>query len=145
MTPEHEVNQQTAPYPHELADLVSKCSYRPHWHLRLVDDYDRGQGCSGLTLIITVDTQDTYEPHGPVRVLHLFPVPPAAYNRESWASWLMESVLLVEQHEAMEWLVIDGVRPYAPNHGPGWNPYLITVVANDVARRTSFLGEIEPA
>lgn len=34
-------------------------------------------------------------------------------------------------------------RPYAPCHGPGWDPYLITVERTAVDRRTSFRGEVD--
>jgi hypothetical protein len=34
------------------------------------------------------------------------------------------------------------VRPYAPNHGFGWDPYLITEVTTDEDRRTSFRNEL---
>lgn len=30
------------------------------------------------------------------------PVPAAAYNEQSWTRWLLEQILLVEKHEAME-------------------------------------------
>jgi hypothetical protein len=78
-------------------------------------------------------------------VRHLFPVPPAAYNRDSWQRWLFERLLEVERHEAMEFFQIDGTKPYAPNHGPGWDPYLITQLTTDIDRRTNFRGEVQPA
>lgn len=35
-------------------------------------------------------------------------------------------------------------RPLAPNHGPGWNPYLVTVLGTEEDRRTSFTGKVNP-
>jgi hypothetical protein len=137
---------QFAPYPHELAALVETCEYREGWHISLTqDDCDRGQGSIGLTLLIVVETVNSYPPRQPMRVRHLFPVPPAAYNRASWARWLFEMFLLVERHEAMEFFTVDGAKPFAPNHGPGWDPYIVTQMTTNLDRRTSFRGEVSPA
>jgi hypothetical protein len=37
------------------------------------------------------------------------------------------------------------VKPYAPNHGPGEDPYRITEITTDEARRTSWRGQLKPA
>jgi hypothetical protein len=135
--------RQEAPYPAELADLVAKLRYRPGWKFRL-EDIDRGQGSSGLTLVITTCGYDTYHPDRgeKYRVNHYMLVPPASYNRRSWLNWLFEQLLLVERHECMEFLVIDGERPRAPAHGPGNDPYLTLDHGTDLDRRTSFRGEL---
>jgi hypothetical protein len=135
---------QTAPYPAELFDLVADCTYRDGWLVYLRDE-DRGQGSAGLTLSIVTATVNSYPPHDPVRVRHLFPVPPAAYNRASWMRWLFECFHQVELHECMEFFTVDGDKPFAPNHGPGWDPYLVTQLTSDLDRRTSFRGEVNPA
>lgn len=137
-------NTNEAPYPQELADLVDRCTYRPGWVVRLYH-MDRGQGSRGLTLVITTKTVNTYDPQEPIRVNHLFPVPPAAYDERSWRRWLFEQFLLVETHECMEFFQLDGERPYAPSHGPGNDPYLIRELGTDLDRRTSFRGEVSPA
>ena len=183
-------NRQHAPYPVELALLVSRCQYRPGWQVALHTDLDRGQGSQGLTLIITTLGLDSYHPdHGETyRVNHYFPVPPASYNSQSWLRWLFEQFLLVEQHECMEFFALtsddaepddtcadcshpaslhDGrvsecyavgcvpqhrfrpvkaraVRPFAPNHGPGFDPYAVRELTTNEARRTSFRGTVNP-
>ncbi|MGH2902197.1 MAG: hypothetical protein ACRDK7_01170, partial [Solirubrobacteraceae bacterium] len=104
------VMRQEAPYPTELADLVSKLKYRTGWEFSLVDR-DRGQGSIGLTLVILIDAVDTYDPACPISVNHYMTVPPAAYDRRSWRKWLFEQLLLVERHECMEFFQIDGERP----------------------------------
>lgn len=144
--------KQEAPDPAELADLVSRARYKRGFTFRL-DDVDRGQGSSGLTLIINRSGPDAYNPDAHVSVDHYFIVPAAAYNRRSWQRWLFARILLVEQHEAAEFfrladdprLVDGGSRPYAPLHGFGEDPYLITELATDVQRRTSFRNELNPA
>lgn len=135
------VQKQEAPWPVELDELVASCTYRPGWQVRL-DHEDRGQGSVGLTLTITTNTINSYEPHERLFVRHLFPVPPAAYNRASWMRWLFECFHSVELHECMEFFTIGGEKPLAPNHGPGWDPYLVTQLSTDLDRRTSFRGEV---
>jgi hypothetical protein len=135
--------RQEAPYPHELADLVSKLAYRPGWEFELADT-DRGQGSPGLTLTITTCGYNSYRPERGenYRVNHYMLVPPAAYNRRSWENWLFEQLLLVEKHECMEFFAIDGKRPKAPAHGPGNDPYLVLTYGDDTDRRTSFRGTL---
>jgi hypothetical protein len=134
---------QAAPYPDELAVLIEDTTYRKNWLVYLTDE-DRGQESKGLTVTIIAATVNSYPPHNPMRVRHLFPVPPAAYNRASWLRWLFECFLLVERHEAMEFFTVAGDKPYAPNHGPGHDPYTIRELATDIDRRTSWRGEVQP-
>lgn len=143
---------QAAPFPEPLRYLVDRLSYRPGWTFRLAH-IDRGQGSEGLTLVITTCGYDSYHPdHGEnYRVNHYMPVPPASFNRRSWQNWLFEQLLLVEKHECMEFFAIFDedatgltVRPFAPAHGPGNDPYLVLMYGLDEDRRTSFRGELNP-
>jgi hypothetical protein len=92
-----------------------------------------------------------------ITVNHYFMVPAATYNEQSWTRWLFDRLGDVDTHERMEDFVLEVVvtdrhgcearsleRPLAPNHGPGWDPYLVTVVASENDRRTSFRGELNP-
>lgn len=133
--------RQEAPYPAILADLVSRLTYRKGWMFSL-RDVDRGQGSEGLTLSVYGQYPDTYNPEQLIRVVHYFPVPPAAYDERSWRRWLFERVLEVERHEAMEFFRIDGERPYAPHHGPGNDPYIVFEYGTDLDVRTKFTGEV---
>ncbi len=137
------MNTNEAPYPHDLHALVEATTYREGWRVSL-SDMDRGQRSKGLTLSIVTRTVNSYPPHDPLRVQHLFPVPPAAYDARSWRRWLFEQFLLVEQHECMEFFTVDGVKPFAPSHGPGNDPYTVREYADDVDRRTSFRGDLNP-
>lgn len=139
----YDSNTNVAPYPHELDKLVEQCQYRPRWQARLQNGLNRGQGSQGLTLVITTLAYDTYNPETPMRVAHYFPVPPASYDRRSWQWWLFNCFLQVERHECMEFFQIQGERPYAPMHGPGNDPYLITVERTDLDRRTNYKGELD--
>jgi hypothetical protein len=134
---------QEAPFPEELEELVRHCKYRPHWLLKL-KNIDRGQGSKGLTLDIITEGYNSRHPEdGPnYRVHHYMPVPPASYDRRSWQRWLFNQLLLVEQHEAMEFFCIDGEYPYAPNHGPGNDPYTVRELRTELDERTKFTGEV---
>jgi hypothetical protein len=148
-TPTEPMLLQEAAFPPVLRSLVDSLVYRPGWTFRLAD-LDRGQGSRGLTLVITTLGYNSYhvDQGECYRVDHYMPVPPAAYNRASWRMWLFEQLLLVERHEAMEFFAFMSEerleRPYAPNHGFGWDPYLLTETATDASRRTSFRNELLP-
>ncbi len=152
--------RQISPTPTELFDLVDGLVYRPGWIFSL-REIDRGQGSVGLTLIVTTLGYNSYHPEEgeTYRVNHYMSVPPAAYNRQSWIRWLFEQLLLIERHEACEFFsfVMEGAflrrdgtqsdkvieKPYAPNHSPGWDPYIVTELTTDLERRTSFRGEVQ--
>lgn len=136
---------QTAPYPVVLAELVAGLTYRPGWRFYL-SHIDRGQGSAGLTLDIVTLGYNSYHPeHGETyRVHHYMPVPPAAFDRRSWQRWLLEQLLLVERHEACEFFTIYDVKPYAPHHGPGNDPYIVFDHGTEDDVRTSFRGEMNP-
>lgn len=148
--------RQEAPHPAILARLVDSIGYKKGWRFQLAD-LDRGQGSRGLTLVINITGPNSYRPWETISVDHYMPVPPAAYDMRSWRRWLLEQVLLVERHEACEFLLfhIDEIgnlssdpdsgyadRPWAPSHGPGSDPYLIREVGTDIDQRTSFRGEL---
>lgn len=137
-------NTQSAPYPTELEEVVNGFEYRPGWRLWLEEPKDRehdGTMSSGLTLMVHADTMDTYHPdqHRPIR--HQFPVPPATYNRQSWLEWVRDMLIKIEVHEALEYMVVDGKRPFAPGHAPGWDPYQTRSVITAEAAETDWLGE----
>lgn len=177
---------QSAPYPHVLADLVSRLRFRPGWTFDLFDqvrDKDaatREPTTDGLTLDIVTKGYDSYHPERgeTYRVHHYRIVPAATYNEQSWQRWLLEQCMIVDDHEACEFFAtttpctkcVDGTRtirvgsmmttqnacptcdgtgtittrPFAPNHGPGFDPYRVVEYETDEARRTSFRGDLKP-
>jgi hypothetical protein len=141
---------QVAPYPEPLAELVRQLDYRADrgWEVALEDDLQRDKPgrhvgeARGLTLVVTRVGPDTYDRSRMMSVWHYFPVPAATYNLQSWRRWLFDRLGDVDDHERMEDFVVDGHRPFAPNHGPGWNPYLVTEVTTDQDRRTAYTGDL---
>jgi hypothetical protein len=132
--------RQAAPYPRLLANAIGYLKYKPGWQFELTE-LDRGQGSEGLTLIICITCPDSYHPEKTMRVNHYMIVPAASYDERSWIRWLLEQILLVEQHEACEFFQIGGHRPYAPNHGPGRDPYTIMDQGTKEDAQTTFQGE----
>lgn len=154
---------QDAPYPAILADLVNRVRLDPGWSVNLLntvrDTGTRDQG-SGLTLRITTVSFDTYHPERgrEYRVMHDFIVPAATYNVQSWQRWLFDRYTDVLRHEGMEFFQIVEVpeytgrdgnqheivnRPYAPNHGPGNDPYTVRELTTDLDRRTQYTGNVD--
>jgi len=99
--------------------------------------------CRGLTLDILVCVPDSYHPDRNRATVHHMIVPAATYDRRSWQRWLFDQCRLVDVHEAMEIFEVNGVRPYAPHHGPGNDPYLIFEHGSDEDVATSFLGQVK--
>jgi hypothetical protein len=148
--------RQAAPWPELLAEVVAALDYRPGWTFRLedvardtVDAADRTSAelAGGLTFIVRTKGYDSYHPEQGENyaVLHYFIVPAATYNLHNWGRWVFERILDVERHEAMEFFKVNGIRPYAPNHGPGEDPYVVREVTTDEARRTRFTGKVVDA
>lgn len=143
---DHGLNCQSAPYPFELAELVGRLRYKPGFSFVMRDPgFERGQGSTGLTLSIIVRTPNSYDREQIIAVEHLMPVPPASYGRETWRRWLLEQCFLVDRHEGCEFFEIEGEgKPFAPNHGPGRDPYTIYEYTDDEHRRTSSRGNVKP-
>lgn len=161
---------QEAPWPTILEDLVNRTVYRPGWTIKLKEkqrDTGSPDPSSGLTLSIYTEGYDSYnvDRGQTYRVEHQFSVPPATYNEQSWLRWLFEQYLIVERHEAMEFFALwsgepctcslaepgrmarncsycesPAIRPFAPNHGPGHDPYIIHDYSTDDERRTRYTG-----
>jgi len=140
--------RQEAPFPTRLAQLVEAIRYKRGWVFQLLD-LDRGQGSLGLTLVITITGPDSYHPEKTISVNHYMIVPAAAFDGRSWRRWLFDQIMLVERHEACEFFGfalasddIGYIRPYAPSHGPGNDPYLIREVGTVEDVKTSFRGDL---
>lgn len=109
-----------------LANVVNRVTYKPNWRIWL-EEIDRGQGCGGLTLMIAATVKNS-NADGDVDILHLMPVIPAAYDEETWTRWVLDQILLVERHEALEFFKVDGEAPFFPEHGPGRDPYTVAQI-----------------
>jgi hypothetical protein len=111
-------HSQEVLYPEELPGVVATAAAWPGWSFRLEQ-----VPLKGLCLIVAVDTTDAYNPGEPYTVTHYFPVPPESHNARCWARWVLERILLVQRHEAMEAFTVAGERLFPPGHGGGHDPY----------------------
>lgn len=136
------MNTNQAPYPEDLDEIVNNLEYRPGWTFGLVD-IDRGQGSEGLTFIVTSQGYDTYNVNRgeTYKVRHYFIVPAASYNRRSWLRWVLDRLIDIETHEVCEFMQVDGKRPFAPNHGPGFDPYVVREMNTIEDAETTFRGD----
>lgn len=141
MMDEPKMMTQVAPWPTALEEMVNKLRHRHNW-LAYLEDIDRGQGCKGLTLSVQITEPDAYHEGRQRSVMHYFPVPAAAYDYRSWRRWLFNQLSSISLHEEMENFTIDGVKPYAPSHGPGNDPYMVREVGTETDVKTSFRGEV---
>lgn len=102
-----------------LERVVREARCFPNWSFRL-DDED-----GALRLVIRIVGHDNYHPVREFVVDHYHPVPTATYNEKTWRRWVYEQCRRVMNHEIGEALQFDGVRPFAPMHGPGEDPYTV--------------------
>lgn len=123
-------NHQEGP-DHALAALqavVREVTYKPGWKLWLDDFYrptEHYAGSAGTTLCIAATVPDSTRPGETTKVEHWMAVPPTSWDRHEWERWVLDQLILVETHEAMEFYAVDGVKLFFPSHGPGRNPYVI--------------------
>ena len=100
-----------------LAKVVSETRCKPGWSFSLVDED------GAKRLVIQINGVDNYDQSRPFIVNHYHPVPITTYNEKSWRRWVYEQCLRTMNHEIGEALNFAGVRPFAPMHGPGEDPY----------------------
>lgn len=108
-----------------LRDLVARAACKPGWRFSIIDEG------GALRLVITVPGRNSYSPEDRLTVRHFFPVPTTTFNAKSWQRWMFEMCRRLENHELGEWFKIGEVRPFAPMHGPGEDPYTVHEVRDE--------------
>lgn len=146
---EKRIMTQTAPWPFELWAAVLEL--RPKgsltgWRIWLAEE-ERGQDCGGLTLSIIPNNSDSYHPESHVNTRFTYPVPAAAYNRESWEEWIWARIEETEGHERAEGFCFVGEdgkerRPFKPAHPDGWNPGVVRSVVSETVVNTPNAGRL---
>jgi hypothetical protein len=104
-----------------LQKLVDEAKCKRGWSFRLVDED------GAKRLVITIDGSDNYDHNRHLRINHCHPVPITTYNEKSWRRWIFEQCLRTMNHEIGESLRFgpEELRPFAPMHGPGEDPYTV--------------------
>jgi hypothetical protein len=104
----------------KLEELVGVLVYRPGWNFKL-DVVGRD-----LNFIVTTTGYDTYHPERGLtyHTGHYFKVPKMGrWTQEQMERWLLDRLIDVETHEAMEFFQVDGKRPFKPLHSRTMNSY----------------------
>jgi hypothetical protein len=119
----------TAPNTFELLQhIVNETKCKPGWSFRLVNEG------GALRLVITIEGVDNYDPSRPLILNHYQPVPITTYNEKTWRRWIFEQCIRTMTHELGESLRFgpDEVRPFAPMHGPGEDPYTVHEIRPEI-------------
>jgi len=102
------------PYPvgalEQLQGVLDRVTYREGWRFGLEDH--------GLfwALGIQVDEVDSTDGRSRAAPWHHRPIPREDRTVEEWERWVLDQVILAEQHEACEFFRVDGVQVYLPDH-----------------------------
>lgn len=96
----------------ELAALVERVSYKPGWRL-VVREPDPVQGAY---LSVHAELENSYRP-GETVPLHIHsPIPSLAKADDAaFLTWLADRLKMIETHELLEWLKLDG-EPWIDPH-----------------------------
>lgn len=122
-----------------LIDVVGRATYKAGWTFTVewrARDTEHLADTCGWTLSIKASVVDSsvevpadadlaIDELEHVDVDHWFNVPAVSWDGETWERWLLDRILEVERHEAMEFYCVDGAAPFFPAHGPGKDPYEI--------------------
>lgn len=121
-----------------LRSIVQETKCKPGWSffLRELD--------GAASLFITIEGHDNYHPERRLRINHVHPVPCATYNAKTWRRWIFEQCRRTMNHELGESLRfgIEELRPFAPMHGPGEDPYTVHEIRPEVDALTTQDGSL---
>jgi len=104
-----------------LERVVEETKCKPGWSFFLKNED------GAMRLIIQIDGVHNYDHSKRFVVNHIHPVPITTYNEQSWRRWIFEQCIRTMNHELGESLRFgpDQIRPFAPCHGPGEDPYTV--------------------
>jgi hypothetical protein len=123
-----------------LEKIVSETRCKPGWSFHLIDED------GAKRLVIHIDGVDNYDPARAFSINHYHPVPITTYNEKSWRRWIFEQCLRTMNHEIGECLRFgpDELRPFAPMHGPGEDPYTVHEIRSETDALTTQNGSLRP-
>lgn len=123
----------------ELLDkIVKETKCKPGWSFFLADEG------GAKRLVITIDGVNNYDHSKPFIVSHYHPVPITTYNEKSWRRWIFEQCIRTMHHELGESLRFgdEELRPFAPMHGPGEDPYTTHEIRSETDALTTQSGKL---
>lgn len=121
-----------------LESIVDETKCKPGWSFFLTDDDGAKQ------LIIQIAGTNNYDHSKPFIVNHVHPVPTTTFNAKSWRRWIFEQCIRTMNHELGESLRFgpDELRPFAPMHGPGEDPYTVHEIRSEADALTTQDGSL---
>lgn len=102
-----------------LRKVVSEAKCKPGWVFYIAEEE------GALRLVIQIAGVDNYDHSKPFTVNHFHPVPQTTWHEGAWRRWVRDQCMRTMTHEIGEALNFAGVRPFAPMHGPGEDPYTV--------------------
>jgi hypothetical protein len=90
-------------------------TYKPGWTFKVA-------GPNGRFLCVFATTPDSGNPATNRCTQHQFELP-VGLDARSFIRWVLECLLLCEQHETAEFFTIAGHRPFFPHHQDEGSPY----------------------
>lgn len=95
----------------------SRLAYKPGWVFKV-------GGPEGRFLCIFATTTDSQDQSQARCTQHMFEIPADGFTSDREAArWVLERLLLAEQHETCEFFTVDGVAPFFPHHQDEGSPY----------------------
>jgi hypothetical protein len=95
--------------------------------------------------MIYVPSKDNYDPSKELRgggTSHEHPVPFASFNKLTWRRWLFNRCRASMDHEMGEMVRWGDLRPFAPTHGPGEDPYTVREYRDPIDALTTQSGMV---
>ncbi len=100
----------------DLAGFVASLAYKPGWRFKLA-------GPGSRSLCVFALTADSRNPTRDRLTQHQFEFPDPLPDQQGLCRWVRDRLLLIEQHEACEFLAVGGRRPFYPHHQDEGSPY----------------------
>ena len=98
---------------------AARLGYKPGWRFKVA-------GPGGRFLCVYSDTLESRGREARRLTQHQFEFPADGFTDDRDAArWVLDCILLAEQHEACEFLTLDGVAVFWPHHQDEGSPYEI--------------------
>jgi hypothetical protein len=95
---------------------IARVAYKPGWTFKIA-------GPLGRFLCVYARTIDSQNHSATRTTLHQFEMPESFDDERDFLRWMRDRLALAERHETCEFLTLDGVAPFYPNHQDEGSPY----------------------
>jgi hypothetical protein len=119
-----------------LRKLIEEMDGPPGWTF----DFVSKQGAPFF--YIYVPAQNNYDPSQERTTRHEHPVPWADFKSKTWRKWLFDRCRASMDHEMGEMVRWGDLRPFAPTHGPGEDPYTVREYRDPIDALTTQDGSV---